>query len=327
MSNKKIFLILIFFIFTASLFIPKKLEATIHGSICGKVIREDTGVGVEGVKVALYNWKGRSASKNTVTDKNGNFYFDMIPEGEFYLLFLPSPPFIKETFPFENKVILGKSESITDYIKSLKIGGSLSGTIYAGDGTTPIDGVGIKAIAQGRLQSSVKSGLDGKYIISQLEPNDNYVVEIYPEGYPIKRIKAIKVEANKETSGIDFIIDLEDITGIEGKILSSKNGTPLINIGVAIFNINKELKAELVTDENGKYSISNLEPGIYEVAVYPPGQKLFDDDIIKGNIFVRKGEKTKLDFLLDSTGETLSVFSKEEQLVETCSLGLIIPIR
>lgn len=311
MLNKKISLVLISLIFTVSLFIPKNLEATIYGSICGKVIREDTGAGVEGVKVALYYWKGRSAYNNTVTDKNGNFCFDMIPEGEFYLLFLPSQPLIKETFPFENKVILGKGENITNYIKSLKVGGSLTGSIYGGDGTTPIDGVGIKAIAQGRLRSTLKSGIDGKYIISQLEPNDNYVVEIYPEGYAIQRIKGIKVEAYQETSGIDFIIDLEDITGIEGKILSSKDGTALINIGVAIFNINKELKAELVTDENGKYSISNLEPGIYEVAVYPPGLKLFDDDIIKGNIFVRKNEKTKVDFLLDSTGETFRVFSND----------------
>jgi len=311
MLNKKSFLILIFSILTIGLFIPKELEATIYGSIRGKVIREDTGAGVKGVKVALYHWKGGSAYNNTVTDKNGNFYFDMIPEGEFYLLFSPPPPLIKETFPFENKVILGKGENITNYIKSLEVGGSLTGAIYGGDGTTPLDGVGIKAIAQGRLRRTVESGLDGKYIIGQLEPNDNYVVEIYPEGYAIQRIKGIKVEAYKETSGIDFIIDLEDITGIEGKILSSKDGKPLINIGVAIFNINKELRAEAVTDENGKYSISNLEPGIYEIAVYPPGLKLFDDDIIKGNIFVRKGEKTNADFLLDSTGETFRVFSND----------------
>jgi len=146
-----------------------------------------------------------------------------------------------------------------------------------------------------------RSKEDGSYRIIHLMPADNYRVEIQLPGYGEKRITGIRVEANKDTSGVDIIVNTDDPTGVEGTVTTS-DGKPLEGKMVRVFIKDKWMGGWNFTDKDGKYSISGLEPGIYTMkiryttdAISHPKEK-----IIEG-VVVEKGKKTRVDIVLESS--------------------------
>jgi len=114
----------------------------------------------------------------------------------------------------------------------------------------------------------------------------------------MKHIDGIRVEAGKESSGVDFTIDFTDKTGVEGTVTSSADGKPIRHAYVYVIREN-EFVASVHTDENGKYSLLAMEPGFYRmrasIASYEPKPS------IKENIYVEKGKITTVNFSLDTS--------------------------
>jgi hypothetical protein len=127
------------------------LYSTIYGSISGKVIGEDTGERIKGIHIVLYTLDGYTVAFAN-TDKEGNFQFRMLKEGYYSLQFVPPSPYLLS--PYWNKsrqerlkdgkVKLEKGQNI-HIVKSLKVGGIISGFVYKEDGVTPLEGVQIFA--------------------------------------------------------------------------------------------------------------------------------------------------------------------------------------
>jgi len=327
MLNKKTFWILMFSILAISLFMPKNLEATIYGSICGKVTAGDTGMPLNNAQINLYSHHpkyGISNPNHTLTDKEGNFCFEMLREGRYYITYIPPHPYlgndelftveyvIKKNYNWPSTVILEKGKNVNIDIVADQIGGSISGRVLKGDGVTPFPEVNVNASSSEGNQWGDRSKEDGSYRITHLMPADNYRVELQLPGYGEKRITEIRVEANKDTSGIDIIVNTDDPTGVEGTVTAS-DGKPLEGKIVRVFIKDKWMGGWNFTDKDGKYSISGLEPGIYTIRIRYT-TKIIDrrkEKIIEG-VVVEKGKKTRVDIVLESSLNAQSGWKEEK---------------
>ncbi len=197
MQRKKGFLILLVLVLgtgAITFFIPKNLDATIYGSISGKVIDEVTNQGIKGVKIGLWCPNRRHMCAETITDKNGNFRFDMLKPGNYKLKIYPEPPYAyKDKF---DEINLEKGEIIVNFIKVLNYGGAIAGTVYDGDGITPLEGMRVSAYS-GISWATSWTDNQGHYRIEKLLPDNNYKVEIEQDGYINKIINGAKDQWTK----------------------------------------------------------------------------------------------------------------------------------
>jgi len=316
MLNKKTFWILMFSILAITLFMPKNLEATIYGSICGKVTAGDTGMPLNNAQINLYSHHpkyGISNPNHTLTDKEGNFCFEMLREGRYYITYIPPHPYlgndelftveyvIKKNYNWPSTVILEKGKNVNIDIVADQIGGSISGRVLKGDGVTPFPEVFVLASSSEGNQWGDRSKEDGSYRITHLIPADNYRLWADTPGYGYKIIDGIRVEAGKETSGVDIIINTDDPTGVEGTVTSS-DGKPVEGEFVRVYIKGKWIGGWNSTDKDGKYSISGLEPEIYTLKIRYTTDAINapKDKIIEG-VVVEKGKKTRVDIVLESS--------------------------
>lgn len=277
------------------------LYSTIYGSISGQVVSEDTGKCIPGVGVSIHGYH----VKTTKTDKDGRFSFQELTPGKYTILFVSVHPYCGDPLIEGIDVESGKN---TIYNKVLKVGGSISGVIYKGDGVTPFPGVSILAKERFSVLGLTTSGEEGRYFIGRLCPSNNYHItaDCKIPGYAYKVLQGVTVEKGNETKEMDIIFDLDDITGIEGYVTSSIDGKPLSEVDIAISTFGEEGidMGEVVTDEKGYYSIRNLDSGIYDLLALPAMENLSFQEWSalckdKDNIVVVRGEKTRVDFKLD----------------------------
>lgn len=310
MSDKRINLFLVSLIMVMCFGIPRSLEAKVYGTICGKVIAGDTKKPLKGTIIYLYFHDPKYGMLNPLeetTDREGKFCFKMLREGRYYLTYEAPHPYIGNDQLFAAKyasqrkndwpgtIVLEKGKNVNITITVDQIGGSISGRVLRGDGVTPFPDVGVIAQSPEGYSSSDRSRQDGSYRCTNLVPSDNYKLSIQLLGYAEKVIKPIKVEARKDTSGIDIIVNTEDPTGIEG-IVTTPDGKPLEDAVVGINMKDIWLGAMNFTDKEGRYSISGLEPGIYIMSITKAGQRKKIEGII-----IEKGKKTKLNVVFDTS--------------------------
>ncbi len=317
MKNKKLFLILtlILTIWVIGLFISEKVEATIYGTISGKVIGEDTGEGIEGVRVILYTLGGDQIA-STETDRKGYFQFRMLKEGDYSLQFAPPAPYLMSPYRdkirkerlLEGKVTVEKGQSV--YIeKVLKVGGIISGYVYREDGKTPIEGVHVEAFPRDKfwvLPESSITDSNGKYTITGLKPLPNYIVKASQFEstchFPILKTN-IKVEANKTTE-VNFIFNMQDPTRINGKILSAIDGNPLPSVDISIDKYFDDMKKfiwihSIHPDIEGKFVIIGVEPGIYKITAEAYNPEIKKGDRKEIEIHIEKGQTKEIAIFLD----------------------------
>ncbi len=309
-------ILLILTVMTLSLFTATNLEAMIYGSISGKVIAEDTGQGIQGVRVSLCTLEGGFPHilLSAVSDTEGFFQIKMITEGSYALVFVPPPPYVispvrrsSEDKYLENLITLKRGQNLS-IEKSLKVGGFISGHVRREDGATPIEGVEVDVYRQDgswALPESDFTDSEGKYLISGLEPLSSYVVIVSQNStichYPIQRM-GFEVEARKTTS-LDFVFNMKDPTRVIGQVLSREDGKPP-SPDVVIkkyFDEKKEFVwiQELFPDDDGRFEIVGIEPGLYRIFAGDYNSDLDMGDENHKEFYIKKGESKELEFLLD----------------------------
>jgi len=305
MFNKKTLLILMFSILAITLFMPKNLEATIYGSISGQIVTEDTGEGFKDVEVWLYR-EGISGGFHIIdrkqTDKNGKVFFGMLKEGKYILLFIPDhhTGYYADTgwpnidSPGRPIIKLGRGEHVEVKKKAL-VAGSVLIRIKKRDGTRFIPPpektlkLGGFSPAWGLMGLDYEPNEAGDFFIKGIPPSVcRFEAEI--EGHAIRKIENVKIEKGKTTE-IEFIIDLSDPTGIEGKVVSSVDGEPISGADIGIYKNDEEITPlSMASDETGYFSIVGLSQGIYSI--------WYRGKLIK-EVYVNKGKKTWIELKLD----------------------------
>jgi hypothetical protein len=105
---------------------------------------------------------------------------------------------------------------------------------------------------------------DGEFYFNGLRPSDKYFLTLQSfYGFACQFIKLSEVRKG-ETLYIDFTFDLEEQTGVKGKV--TKNGVPLKSVYIELWEMPEEKYASnMETDKEGNYWIRMVKPGLYRV--------------------------------------------------------------
>jgi hypothetical protein len=312
-----------------ALFILVIQEPKGTGSISGRVIAEDTGQGVAGVNVKAVrkgNLDSESAAKvdkyrlnslnlltakralpsvKGTTDKDGRYVLEGAEAGKYVIYFKATNQRYLDAQK-QRCLDLHDGEKVVNKDYILRIGGSVSGTIYGSDGRTPLSGVWATAEVQGRekgagVNDSTRSMLtdgNGRYLLQGLPDSDACIITIEAPGYE-RLTRKIKIEKGKATADINFIIDKPVVYEDGPTGISVHVQYPIKAHYISLTNELGERMGEFYTDENRAFSSKKiLSPGVYKMTIYRPAELGVGDIEIKG-ILVKEGKKTILNVELN----------------------------
>ncbi len=297
--------------------------AAVYSSISGKVIAEDTGAGLANVPVlAFLVGGGHGDYYYAPTDARGVYVLKDLNPGTYLIGFYKENDFYVKEEPHV-EVVLPKGKHVVNVNHVLMLGGSISGTVYQSDGTTPMAEVGVYASVSGIQQNWIDSsryratGIDGKFLLQGLPPSDNCTIAITVPGHA-RMTKTVKITKGTVTGNVNFTVKWDDVTGINGYIKSSVDGKPIKDAEVDLRDGSGSDIGYTRTDDTGKYSIVGVTPGTYHaVAYWPEGGSW----IGKENILVGSGKSTVVNFEFDKPAPT----SKNAETRWKILYGLLIP--
>jgi hypothetical protein len=290
--------VLVFAVFLG-VFATFPVYSEIYSSVLGKTIDEETGVGVKDVEVGYSTMNYRS---NLIkTDKNGEFKFEMVPPGNGSLVFFPPIPYACEKGYRSSPVSveIGKNVYI---IYKLKYAGILQVNCFEPATNKPLAGVEI-FIRKASLNIQNKiidihSDINGKITINRIDPG-KYDFTLEKEGFGMKVIKDVEIRS-KEITTMRIPFNSQSPTRIIGKVKCLGTGNPLKDVSVGVCQ-NETTGSDSYTDENGNYTMLDLEPGKYDVIII--GLKKVNDEIedvfIKKVVEVMLGQTLIVNFELD----------------------------
>jgi hypothetical protein len=263
----------------------------------GTLTGADTGEVVEEVTVCLYEDDpermpcGRWAWDGTLdipdlTPSTYHLYFDP-PEPYSFMLYedaytpLEADPVV---------VTAGMTTTITPPV--FQVGGSISGTVTAAGSGTPLRGTRVKADLQDSGIHAMGGGLgawsifkkryvfadiDGNYHLVGLAPGQ-YRVAFYPPGsyvdatygsgttaQAVEPLAETLVEVTLGETTPDIDAALEEGGVITGVVTAVKDGQPLPNATVTVYDSDQTVVASTATNMDGVYTTPGLPAGTYKV--------------------------------------------------------------
>jgi len=152
--------------------------------------------------------------------------------------------------------------------------GSISGTVYRSDGTTPIPGATIWALTPtGYNYNFARSGSDGSYTIPSLTAGDyvlkadasGYAYEYFEEAIDLASATPVTVLSQETTSGIDFT--LGEAGSISGTVTRLVGGDPIAGAWVYVLDENFNYVTGMISQSTGSYQFPDLDRQGYYVGV------------------------------------------------------------
>ena len=249
-----------FFLFTGF-----QLNAEVKSNVYGKVIDGETGEPVEGVSVCLVRLKAW-----TKTDKHGKFIIDEVPPGQEKISFFPPSPYAYEKVENSGQPIMVEKGKNLYVLKKLKYGGVIEMEMLDPGTNSPVAGVfvNIKEISLNRqtLISDSYSDSNGKFILDRLAAGE-YTVILRKDGYGMKIFPGIEIQA-KQTTSLKVLFDSTSPARVTGKVLCRVTGEPLKDVLLSIHRIEQYGWAYTYTTEDGRYSMFDMEPGLYKITIF-----------------------------------------------------------
>ena len=252
------------------------------GSISGTVVRDSDGSGVADVDVWANSYDCCGGS-GTRTDEDGAYTITGLASGEFRVeVYAAGHGLAGEFYDDEgnwddaDSVTVTVGQTTTGINFSLASGGTISGTVYAADGTTPVSGANLWANGYDDEGGHgwTNSESDGTYTISGLSAGeyrveveaDDLVHKIYDGTTQWHLATPVSVLEGQDTSGIDFTLETGGI--ISGTVYEGNGTTPLPGVHVSASSYDGDGGwgwAE--TAQDGTYVMNGLATGDYRVQV------------------------------------------------------------
>jgi hypothetical protein len=292
-------------------FFSRPCSGEFYSTVYGKVIDEETGIGIKGVGVRVCLFFKHFGE--TRTDDQGKFVINNIPPGKYGIDFWPPEPyawddvdftkFIKDPFVPKGMQIINVEKGKNLYvIKKCKIGGILLVRTFEKGTNIPIKGVDVSKIG---VNLGITGGRptvtdsDGLYRLGRL-PAGTIELVLHKEGLWWKHIKDIEIQYNQTTT-VDVPYDIASLNRISGKITCQQSGEPLKDILISIGSLDTRGWERCYTDENGNFSMLDMETGKYELTVFSfretNGQK--EEVDIDKTVFLFKDQPLTVNFVLD----------------------------
>jgi hypothetical protein len=322
MKLRNIFVLLVlFFGLIGSNVLVEGQDADDYGKLIGWILDPNSGNPVNEVFIVeLFNCSRTESEavlfKQRKTDQNGYFSIEVEP-GQYCLHISPNSmeskyciephQFHNDQFYFPLMIEKGK---ITETRKKATIGGAIKVRVLDTSGSVINPSEDLPKGAEisvsidspnymiGELSQHVvyDNMDDGETIVRTLFPSKyNVRVEFDRTGYKNLYFEDVQVKENEVTE-IDCVIDLNDITGIEGKVVDI-NGNPMKGMEVSMipqFAVGGSF--DDMTDKDGYYRITGLPEGSYHIMISSREGGL---RIYKENIEIKKGILTQKDVVKD----------------------------
>lgn len=264
------------------------------GSISGHVYESNCTTPINGVEINAYpTWS--DAMYSSVSDVNGEYIIDDLPEGNYYVVVFPDegqnyvPEYyeniVRSIYNTPDIVPVTAGEDIILNDICLDEGATISGTVYeTGSPTTFITDASVTALDYdtGVYGGDVTDeygeyeiiGLPaGDYIISVYPYDQNYVREYYENASSYSDATPVIVSIAGESIDIDF--ELDPGGSISGIVYESDGTTPITNSQVLVLSSPcyspgdpYSILGIAYTDSSGEYTVSGLSAGEVYVLAY-----------------------------------------------------------
>ncbi|GAP20956.1 carboxypeptidase regulatory-like domain-containing protein [Leptolinea tardivitalis] len=274
------------------------INFTLHegGSISGTVTAADGGTPLQGVRVSAHN-TGYQELGAAITDASGNYTIPNLPNG-FFTVVAEKGGFGRQVYNQKvstsqhTPVEISDFSAVTGIDFSLSQGGTISGTVFAADGTTPLSSMNV-TIAFGNDYGGLGTCTDSSgnftfdtvpldvdlHVLAAESINQNwctnspnaYNEQVWDHTTSWDDAVVIRLTTSSpNVSGITF--SLEPAGHISGVVTSAANGQPLSGISVCVETYdNHEGKGCFTTNTNGQYTSEYLQSGDYRVRIDQPG--------------------------------------------------------
>jgi len=252
-------------------------------SISGKVTDVDSGEGIEGIGIFVYN-NAYDIKAIGTTDSNGDYSITVFPSGEYYVGTANFQGYLDKwygdvdpndcIYPIIHVEVPDDTPNI-DF--ALAMGGSLSGQVISTSSGEELEDIQITVRDTDYSNSKyARTDSSGNFTINGLPTGDyyirtynyvGYIDEYYSDSLGTDNATVIHLEAPNSISGIDFA--LEDGGTISGHVTDVSNGEPLEEIDVSASyaggNSVYVTKSDY-TDSEGNYTITGLPTGNYRIS-------------------------------------------------------------
>lgn len=294
-----------------------------YGIITGRVFEDDgTTVYTDGsVNVNDYynhEWAGGIYPLN-----DGRYYIGGLPDGDYHALVSPQEPWAQQWYNISSNVngaimlSISGANTIDSVNFILQPGGTITGTVYAADGVTPLENINVD-LEQGWFGTC--SDANGHYTLRNIPYGDHiivagrdwnwcldqqsvYIQEYYDETYQYDSATPVPVgEGSSLVTGIDFTMEPGGI--IQGRVTSAETGDPLQDVFVEVEEFyDRNFGKGAHTDSDGYYTIPGLPDNDYVVAIWNPVQTPLG---YGGEIYNNKPSFEEADLQQISGGNTIN---------------------
>jgi hypothetical protein len=292
--------------------------------ISGRVINRETGLGIDGVIVNLYD-STILKELEAKTNKDGLFIIKRVPPGIYELknwfINMSCPDeLVLEKYPEPIKVITGRNViGLNIYLKK---GASISGRVFKPDGVTPVtygNVVVFPRLKGKKIENNIDS--NGYYQVLGLgRPGVeelNYSVTVEAPGYA-DLAKSVKIKVSEEIKDFNFVVGRGKVH-IKGTVTNSVDNQPIKGAGIYVLSTEKPPTLEEIatgdgiTDDSGNYSILGFKyPKIIDITVLCDGFEMAK--VIK---YIKTGVNI-IDFTLTPKTKTLETRERKEQAKLRC---------
>jgi hypothetical protein len=264
---------------------------SLGGSISGRVTASDGTTPLEFATVSFFvrDWWGISSLGHTFTDANGEYVSPRFRDGsEILVEFNPNdtayaPEFYDDarTEASAAPLFIVDGQDLTGVDASLGPGGSISGTVTADDGVSPLE-VSVDLYLLDGLDwvhfGTMPSQADGSYGFGSLPSgsyrlrfydsmNQTYATIFYPDAVRLEDATDVVLASGQDLSGID--VSLPERSTLSGTVTSEFDGSPMEGVEVYVSSADYSTFEVAITAGDGSYEVSSLDPGVYRVEFFP----------------------------------------------------------
>jgi thermitase len=222
------------------------IEIIVPGSISGTVTSAKDGSPVVGATVS-------DGTRTTTTDATGRYTIANVPPGTYQVTAGKSGYY---SLPSSVTVLAGAT-GVANF-SLIEVPGAITGTVTSAKDGSPVVG----ATVTDGTRTTTTDGT-GKYTISNVPP-DTYQVVASKSGYHSSSLGVTVLAGNAAVA--NFALNEVIVPGsISGTVTSAKDGSPIVGAMVS------DGTRTTTTDATGKYTISNVPPGTYQVTASKAG--------------------------------------------------------
>jgi hypothetical protein len=270
-----------------------------RGTVMGTVY---DGSGITPVGNALVTLKRANiADIQTNADSDGNFRFEYISEGSFTIHAAESIP----------DGLWGEADGEIEYDEQnvtvnvfLKGTGTISGTVYEADGTTPVENAAVKIEGSGRT-ININSNVTG-YFETTGVPVGSFLITVSKSGSPDKGTTSGTIDYHAQEKTVDVVF--EGLGTVNG-IVKDGSDNPIEAVNVTLRTGNEVLTG--ATGSGGVFSFTDIILGPFTVeAEYGSGPSAIKAS--GSGTLENAGDVIELNMQLDAAGSVSGTVYKSD---------------